>query len=58
MDDKVFKASKINDIPVPGQTTRRSRPVTLGYNARVEADTSVLAYNADFATNLPQRHWQ
>lgn len=52
LDDKVFKASKINDIPVPGQTTRRSRPVTLGYNTRIEADTSLMAYNADFATNL------
>jgi len=51
LDDKVFNASKINDIPVPGQLTRRSRPVTLGYNARTETDTSVWGYNADLAVN-------
>jgi len=50
-DDKVFNASKINDIPVPGQVTRRSRPVTLGYNARTESDTSVWGYNAELSAN-------
>lgn len=50
-DDKVFNASKINDIPVPGQVNRRSRPVTLGYTARVESDSSVWGYNTEFAMN-------
>ncbi len=51
LDDKVFDATKINDIVVPGQSRRRSRPVTLGYNARTESDTSVWGYNTDFAVN-------
>ena len=51
LDDKVFNASRINDVIVPGALDRRSRPVTLGYNARVETDTAVWGYNADFAVN-------
>lgn len=51
LDDKVFNASKINDIPVPGQVTRRSRPITLGYTARTESDTSVWGYNVELAAN-------
>ena len=51
IDDKVFNASKINDIVVPGQVTRRSRPVTLGYTARTESDTAVWGYNAELSAN-------
>lgn len=51
IEDKVFDASKINDILVPGQLDRRSRPVVLGYNERIESDTSVWGYNVDFAIN-------
>ena len=51
LDDKVFDVALINNIPVPGQLARRSRPITLGYSARSEADTSVLGYNVDFAAN-------
>jgi hemolysin activation/secretion protein len=51
LDDKVFNASRINDAIVPGALDRRSRPVTLGYNARVETDTAIWGYNADFAVN-------
>lgn len=50
-EDKVFDASRINDIVVPGQFDRRSRPVTLGYTARTESDTSVWGYNVDLAVN-------
>ncbi|MBX3588535.1 MAG: ShlB/FhaC/HecB family hemolysin secretion/activation protein [Ramlibacter sp.] len=50
-DDKVFDPSKINDIPVPGQLTRRSRPVTLGYTARTESDNAFWGYNAELAVN-------
>ena len=50
LDDKLFKASEINGVSV--QTGRRSRPLALGYNARVESDTSVWGYGADLAFNL------
>ncbi len=50
LDDKLFKASEINGIAV--QTGRRSRPLTLGYNARVQSDTSVWGYSTDLAFNL------
>ncbi len=50
LDDKLFKASEINGVAV--QTGRRSRPLTLGYNARVESDTSVWGYSTDLAFNL------
>lgn len=50
-DDKVFDASRINDIIVPGALDRRSRPLSLSYVARVETDTSVWGYNADVAAN-------
>ncbi len=51
LDDKLFKAAEINGVAV--QTARRSRPLTLGYNARAETDTSVWGYSADLAVNLP-----
>ena len=51
LDDKVFDASRINDIVVPGALDRRSRPLTLGYTARTETDTAVWGYNAELAWN-------
>ena len=51
LEDKVFDASRINDIVVPGALNRRSRPFTLGYVARVETDTSFWGYNVDLALN-------
>ncbi|HEY1229946.1 MAG TPA: ShlB/FhaC/HecB family hemolysin secretion/activation protein [Ramlibacter sp.] len=51
LDDKVFNASRINDIVVPGALDRRSRPVTLGFNTRVETDTALWGYNVDLAVN-------
>lgn len=53
LDEKHFNVSKINDVPVPGQLQRGSRPLTLGYSARQEADRAVWGYNADLAVNLP-----
>lgn len=51
LEDKVFDASRINDIVVPGQMDRRSRPIMLGYTARTESDTAVWGYNLDLAVN-------
>ena len=50
LDDKLFKASTINGVAV--QTGRRSRPLTLGYNARAESDTAAWGYSTDLAFNL------
>ena len=50
LDDKLFKASEINGVAV--QSGRRSRPLTLGYNARVESDTAIWGYSTDLAFNL------
>jgi hemolysin activation/secretion protein len=52
LDEKRFNISKINGVEVPGQMERGSRPLTLGYTARVESDKAVWGYNADIATNL------
>ena len=51
IEDKVFDAAKINDIVLPGALARRSRPLSLGYTARTESDTSVWGYNAELAWN-------
>jgi hemolysin activation/secretion protein len=53
LDEKLFNISKINGVEVPGQMQRGSRPLTLGYTAKVESDKAVWGYNADIAANLP-----
>lgn len=53
LDDKQFDVTQINGIAIDGQLVRTSRPLTLGYSARLEADTAVWAYNADFSINTP-----
>ncbi len=50
LDDKLFKAAEVNGVAV--QTLRRSRPLTLTYNARVESDAAVWGYSADLAFNM------
>ena len=49
LDDKVFDATEISGVTVG--VDRRSRPVTLGYAARTESDTSVWGYNVDLSVN-------
>jgi hemolysin activation/secretion protein len=53
LDEKLFNISKINGLEVPGQMQRGSRPLTLGFTAKVESDKAVWGYNADIATNVP-----
>ncbi len=52
LDDKRFDIAQVNGIPLPGQMTRRTRPVTLGYAARNETDTAAWSYGLDLAYNL------
>jgi len=52
LDDKRFDIAEISGVPLPGQLVRRSRPLTLGYNARVDDKSSVWGYSAELATNL------
>lgn len=49
IDDKLFKASVINGIAIG--VDRRTRPITLGYTMRSEADTSAWSYNLDGLIN-------
>ena len=49
-DDKLFRASKINDEVIG--VDRRSRPLALGYASRTETDTAVWGYNIDAAFNV------
>ncbi|MGV3493373.1 MAG: ShlB/FhaC/HecB family hemolysin secretion/activation protein [Ramlibacter sp.] len=51
LDDKVFDASKINNIVLPGTLDRRSRPISVGYTARHETDAAFWGYNLDLAWN-------
>jgi hemolysin activation/secretion protein len=50
-DDKVFDATLINGLVVPGTLPRRSRPLWVGFNARTESDTSVWGYDATISAN-------
>ena len=52
LDEKQFDATSINDAPVSGQQMRASRPLSLGYSARIESDTALWGYNAELAVNL------
>jgi len=53
LDDKQFDVTQINGTPLLGQMVRRSRPLTLGYTAKLESSASVGGYNLDFAANIP-----
>ena len=55
LDDKLFKAAIITagGVATVVGVDRRSRPLTLGYNARVESQTSAWGYSADLAFNIP-----
>lgn len=52
IDDKRFDIAQISGVPVPGQLVRRSRPLTLGYNARVDGERAMWGYSAELASNL------
>ena len=52
LDDKRFDITQIGGVPIPGQQTRRSRPVSVEYTARVETDTSSWGYGTSLAANL------
>ncbi len=53
LDEKRFNVSLINGVPVPGQAERSSRPLTLGFTARIESDAAVWGYNTELALNIP-----
>jgi len=51
LDDKRFDVSDISGTPIPGQLLRRSRPLSLGYTARVESDAAAWGYSTELAAN-------
>lgn len=52
IDDKQFDVTQINGVPLVGQRVRRSRPLSLGYTAKMESDSAVWGYNVDFSANV------
>ena len=50
---KQFDVTEINGVPLPGQSVRKTLPLSLGYSARIESDAVVWGYNANLALNLP-----
>ncbi len=52
LDDKRFDITKISGTPLAGQQVRRSRPLSLGYSARVESNNALWGYNTELVTNL------
>ncbi len=52
IDDKQFDVTQINGVPLLGQRVRRSRPLTLGYTAKMESDAAAWGYNVDFSANV------
>ncbi len=53
LEDKQFDPTQIDGVVVPGQTVRRSRPLTVGFNGKLESDSSNWGYNLEVAANLP-----
>ncbi len=53
LEDKQFDVTLIDGVPLPGQVQRRSRPLTLGYNGKLESDTASWGYNLEVAANIP-----
>lgn len=53
LDDKQFDVTQINGTPLAGQEVRRSVPLTFGYSAKMETDTSVWGFSANLAMNMP-----
>ncbi len=50
-DDKLFNATVINGVVLPGSLPRRSRPLSVGFNTRTESDTSVWGYDLGISAN-------
>jgi hemolysin activation/secretion protein len=53
LDDKQFDVTEINGVPLPGQSIRKTMPLSVGYSARVESDSVVWGYAANLALNAP-----
>lgn len=54
LEERVFDSSQPNNAPLaPGQPENiSSRPLSVGYSARVESDNAMWSYNAELAFNL------
>lgn len=52
LDDKRFDVTQLAGVPIPGQMVRRSRPLSLGYTARVESDAALWGAGAELVANL------
>ncbi|MCY7306117.1 MAG: hypothetical protein LH632_08205 [Rhodoferax sp.] len=52
LEDKRFDITKISGVPLATQLVRRSRPLSLGYNARVESSSASWGYSTELIANL------
>ncbi|MCM5681351.1 hypothetical protein M8A51_17630 [Schlegelella sp. S2-27] len=50
-EDKLYKATEIEGAPTV-QQDRRSRPLSVSYVGRIEAERQLVAYSAEFAANV------
>ena len=53
LENKQFDITQINGVALVGQEVRRSLPLSFGYSAKVETDSSLWGYNVGFAMNVP-----
>ena len=53
LDYKEFGATKIDEVLLPGQQARLSRPLTVGYSVNAETDRVNWSFNLGLAGNLP-----
>lgn len=51
LQDKVFEATRIDGVRVPGQMDRRSRPLVAGWSARQERPGASWRYSLELAVN-------
>ncbi len=52
LEDKVFDPTEINGLVLPGQQTRRTRPLSLSHGLKMLGDTSQLDWSTSIAANL------
>jgi hemolysin activation/secretion protein len=51
VDEKQFDVALINGVPLASQAVRRSTPISLGYNGRMETDNAIWGFNLDVVAN-------
>lgn len=53
LEDKTFEPTALNGVLLPGQQTRRSRPLSLGYAIKAQMPDRMWGTSVSLAVNLP-----